>query len=1168
VTSTTSTSGTLTVTGSITAALQTDEKGQVSADGGTTRVDATTTGTTWTATFNNVNDGSYAVQAEVVNNAGGFSTAATQTVTVDNTAPAEAITISATVTPAAGEQGSGSTVSSLSGATISGTVSPALASATTGAVSAEQLQISIDGGSTWQAVTTVNAASGAWSYVVPTGTYSNASYAVQARVADLAGNVTAASDMPSLTVPVKPPPNLFSAVTLAMDPSTDDGDSNTDGITGNVSPLFDGTVTTTNPGVQADMQAGKVAATLFIDTNGNGLPDAGEQILSSNVPVSSAGAFSSNVGSLLPGRTYTITAAVSDDGIYGTASGTTIAQIVGKDGGEIDPEKTPADIVYTGSTSPIYQGLGYSMSAVGDFNGDGYTDYIVSAPSNHIAVSGNTAGTEGKSYMFLLYGSDTGLPNLTSLIDSTGKSQIPATTGFMISSSNTLDRGFQGMTVTDIGDINGDGLSDVAIASNMNDSVYVLYGSNSGYGTIDLANLTLSQGFRVYTTASATPNLANTSAVSGSYLGVSATGADFNGDGYSDLVVGNLYNGSNLGWTYVIYGGPNMGNVYINNSGSNPTTLTGATYGATVFQSGTATTATAGLGTNMSAVGDVNGDGYTDYVVTAPGGGGVSSTLAGTAYLLYGGPGSLLANPGGGATTNLLFDTSLTGLTAAQGISITAGGSNEHLGGQALSAFGNGQNADAYYAQYHSVTSLGNINGSGNNYIAIGSPGAINPLPATGEGAGAVYVINSGANLSNITLPTWSSGGWTNTQSLVANGGFVIYSSTFAAAANGTLKGASDLGYAVKSVGDVNGDGIADFMIGAPASNDGAGSVFLVFGEVGGFPGASTGVVDLDSLVSAGVGHDFGVAGTAIRYQGNITNTNLSIGGTNTGTDVAGGDFRGTGIDSYVFSSWGYSTVSTNVAGAQVGRIYANGGTPEFLTQPYFNADNQIYYADTQGTGYQTIVNGVDIFVTGIGNNDWVHGIGADTTGTTALTVQHDSVNGGAGSNYIGIVSTNFTNVNGGGGWNTLVFENVGTSGMTVDLSKVGLRVQNFQEFDLNNQLNNLSTDPRTTFTGAAENNTLALRLSDVLNISQSLGSNGYTGPNGQHQITILGDGTSTVQLLTAAGTPTNSANGAGWTQTGSQTIGGIQFDQYHNSAVAATNTAADLLIQHGVVVV
>jgi len=108
----------------------------------------------------------------------------------------------------------------------------------------------------------------------------------------------------------------------------------------------------------------------------------------------------------------------------------------------------------------------------------------------------------------------------------------------------------------------------------------------------------------------------------------------------------------------------------------------------------------------------------------------------------------------------------------------------------------------------------------------------------------------------------------------------------------------------------------------------------------------------------------------------------------------------------------------------------------------------------------------------------------------------------------------------------------------------------------LSGQSHTAASDPKGLFTDASTGNTLALRLSDVLSES-----NGTVGANGKH-MTILGEATSTVQL---DGSATLAATN--WAVTGQQTVGGVTFDVYHNTAMGAS-AAADLLIQQGVQVI
>jgi hypothetical protein len=355
-------------------------------------------------------------------------------------------------------------------------------------------------------------------------------------------------------------------------------------------------------------------------------------------------------------------------------------------------------------------------------------------------------------------------------------------------------------------------------------------------------------------------------------------------------------------------------------------------------------------------------------------------------------------------------------------------------------------------------------------------------------------------------------------------------------------------------------------------ANGGQGAVFLVFGTLGGLPGTvaagGNGVVNLDTLVANGATQPFGTPGTAVEYtgdqsnagnNGSLANANNATVGSYLGTDVTGGDFNGSGISGYTFGAWA-ENVGGNYNGT--GQIYLYNGTTAYLTQPYVNADNAIYYAGDNPIGAAAMQNGVDLIATGAGNNDWVHGIGLDSTGTQSTTVQHDVVDGGAGNDFVGIVSTNFTSINGGNGWNTLVFEG---SNMFLSLAQMGLRVQGFQQFDLNNQSNNTSTDPRGThqFTGTTTGNTLSISLADVLSEANANVGMTNSATLAQRHVTILGDANSTVSFDGSASLSTTQWAISG----GPQTINGVTFNDYHNSAMGSA-TYADVLIQQGVQVV
>ncbi|MGY8630971.1 Ig-like domain-containing protein [Bradyrhizobium sp. 14AA] len=195
---------TLTVSGT-NGALAAGEKIQVSSDGGSSWVDVTqSTSTTWTYTDLATHSASFAYQARIIDLAGNIGTTTSQAITIDTTAPAEALAIAAI----SSDTGAGGDfITSDTTLTVSGT---------NGALAAgEKIQVSSDGGSSWVDVT--QSTSTTWTYT-DLATHS-ASFAYQARIIDLAGNIGTTTSQ-AITIDNTPPTEALAIAAISSDTGT------------------------------------------------------------------------------------------------------------------------------------------------------------------------------------------------------------------------------------------------------------------------------------------------------------------------------------------------------------------------------------------------------------------------------------------------------------------------------------------------------------------------------------------------------------------------------------------------------------------------------------------------------------------------------------------------------------------------------------------------------------------------------------------------------------------------------------------------------------------------------------------------------------------------------------------------------------------------------------
>lgn len=335
-------------------------------------------------------------------------------------------------------------------------------------------------------------------------------------------------------------------------------------------------------------------------------------------------------------------------------------------------------------------------------NGDGYSDIVIGSPEYARGLL-----REGAAFIYH------GCP-------STSSAQ-----GGWSAEGNQSNAQF-GWSVATVGDVNGDGYSDLAVGAPMFDNgaadegtVFIYHGGPSG--------------------PSSTASWTDEGDQVGAHYGHAVAGAgDVNGDGYSDVIIGapDHDNGQlDEGMAIVHHG----------SAGGLATTPAWTFEGD---QDG------AKLGTSVCSAGDVNADGYSEVIAGAP-------------YFDSGQADEGMA---------FVFHGSITGLPPAPNWTFQSDQAGARLG--------------------ESVAGMGSVNGDAFGDVAIGAPGWDNGHVDEGK---AYAFHGAGAGLA--AAPAWQSEGQATNRRF---------------------------GASVASVGDVNGDGINEVLVG------GSNGAWVYLGRIGG----------------------------------------------------------------------------------------------------------------------------------------------------------------------------------------------------------------------------------------------------------------------------------------------------------------------------------------------
>ncbi len=530
----------------------------------------------------------------------------------------------------------------------------------------------------------------------------------------------------------------------------------------------------------------------------------------------------------------------------------------------------PNVIIYGAEAGCMF---GYSVSGAGDVNSDGYPDVIVGSPAheaggtdagrayiyyggrfvdNHFDVRmTGTAGARlgwsvkgagdvnGDGFGDVLVGKGlNSLDSLQSYIYFGAKDTMDFIVDVVVSNSDGYDA--FGSSLSSAGDVDGDGISDFMIGAFSSDSggtdagkVVLYYG-----GT----NITYS-GDAVYR------------GTAGDLFGTSMNSAgDLNGDGYGDLIIGAPGNDDY---------GTDAGKVYLKVSGTTGVVPQNVTYNGYYVDYQYSNKSLGGV---VSGAGDVNGDGFDDYIIADPNENYVYVNR-GKAYLYYGGPLDDyipdVSFTGGGIRfgeqmTSGPVDVNNDGYDDVIILAAQGGNINIYFGGNPMNStedviLTNLISAEPdYYTWGMGLASAGDVNNDSYDDVIVGvprnngTPYALlyyggNPMDNTPDKtftgnmgtsfgfatSGAGDINNDGYDDITIGARNWS--GDYQGAAFIFIGGADMDTLHDVSLSDQTTS--AQFGYSVTTAGDVNGDGYDDVLIGAPYSNGNTGKAFLYYGS-------------------------------------------------------------------------------------------------------------------------------------------------------------------------------------------------------------------------------------------------------------------------------------------------------------------------------------------------